>query len=254
MPSIKERLNNGENIIGTMITVIDHPDMIKVVKSCGFDLAILDCEHGSMGYNTVAAMLGLARAMNFPLLVRIPNCGREAILKYSDAGAAGFLLPNCDTPEQAKALVDHAKYAPQGNRGVAMLRAHANYERPESAVAYMEKANADCLLLCQIESSTAVENIDSILGVDGVDAAFIGPNDLSQSYGLMGQFEHPVVVGAIEKVIASAQKHGKHRGIHLAGPTDALKGWIAKGMNLNLWGNEIAMMQASGSAAVKQIR
>lgn len=254
MTTLKERLKNGENILGTMITVIDHPDMLKVARVCGFDLVILDCEHGSMNFNTVAAILGMARAMDFPCLVRVPDARREAVLKYSDAGAAGFLLPNCDTAEQAKALVEHAKYAPQGNRGVALLRAHANYEKPASAEEYMKKANEDCLLLCQIESPAAVDNLEAILAVPGIDCAFVGPNDLSQGYGLMGQFDHPAVVGAIDKVIAAAKKSGKNCGIHLAGPTEPLKKWIAKGMNLNLWGNEIAMMIASGSAAVKQLR
>ncbi|MCC8190098.1 MAG: hypothetical protein LIP77_05595, partial [Planctomycetes bacterium] len=183
MSKIKDDLRSGKSVIGTMITLVDSPDIIQICKVIGFDLVVIDCEHGYFDYKAIAAMIGMGKVIGLPVLVRIPEARREVILKYMEMGSAGFLLPNCETPEQAKTMVDCATYAPKGNRGVSMLRAHCGYNKPASAVEYMQCANDDVLLMCQIESPVGVKNIDAILDIDGIDAAFIGPNDLSQSYG-----------------------------------------------------------------------
>lgn len=254
MATLKQRMRNGEHLTGTMLTVFDNPDIVRICKVIGFDYIIIDNEHGCIDYAKAAGMIGMARVIGLPCLVRLPDNRREAVLKYLEMGSDGFLLPNCDTAEQAAVLVGHAKYAPQGNRGVSMLRAHAGYEKVPSVVDYMREANENGVILCQIESSRAVEAVEDILAVDGVDAVFIGPNDLSQSYGLMGQFDHPTVVGAIDTVAAAAARAGKHSGIHIMGATADLKKWMAKGMTVNLWANEVIMMMNSGAAAIAHLR
>lgn len=254
MSGVKDDLKNGKSVIGTMVTMVDNPDIVKIMKVCGFDLVVIDNEHGYMDYSITAKLLGMARALNYPVLVRVPESRREIILKYMDMGAYGFLLPNCETAEAARSLVEYSMYAPLGNRGVSLMRAHADYVRPASAVEYMKRANGQALLMCQIESPTGVENIDAILDVEGIDAAFIGPNDLSHSYGLMGQFDHPTVVGAIDRVAAAAKKRGKYSGIHLTGATEALRKWMAKGMTLNLWSNDLNLMMSKASEGLKELR
>ncbi len=254
MSKIKDDLKSGKSIVGTMVCMVENPDILQILKVCGFDLVIIDCEHGGIDYAPVGRMLNMGRVIGLPTLVRIPEARREMILKYMEMGAAGFLLPNCDTPEQAKELVNHALYYPDGNRGVSMLRAHCGYNKPANTVEYMKQANADALLICQVESPTSVANIDAILSVPGVDAAFIGPNDLSQSLGLMGQFDHPTVVEAIDKVIAAAKRHNKWSGIHIVGATASLKKWMAKGMTLNLWSNEVTMIMNNAQQGLKELR
>ncbi|MDR2391448.1 MAG: hypothetical protein LBE84_07205 [Planctomycetota bacterium] len=251
---MKDDLKAGKSLVGTMVAIVDNPDIAKILRVSGFDFIIIDNEHGYMDYQSAAGIIGMARAMDYPALVRIPEAGREVILKYAEMGASGFLLPNCETAGQARALVEYSKYAPLGNRGVALLRAHANYEKQASAVEYMAKANAQGVLMCQIESPIGVGNIDAILDVEGIDAAFIGPNDLSQSYGLMGQFSHPTVVGAIDAVIASARRRGKFSGIHFTGAPEMLQPWIAKGMTLNLWSNDITLMMTKAAEGLKTLR
>jgi 2-dehydro-3-deoxyglucarate aldolase/4-hydroxy-2-oxoheptanedioate aldolase len=254
MSNIKQRLKNSEPITGTMITVFDNPDIVKILKVCGFDMFMIDCEHGCFDHSKVAALLGMARAVDIAGFVRIPQATREVILKYMEAGADGIMLPNCDTVEQAKLLVEYAKYAPLGNRGVSLLRGHTGYAPTSSATEYMQKANEQTVIMCQIESPTGVANVGAMLDLDGIDAAFIGPNDLSQSYGLMGQFSHPTVVGAIESVAAAAKERGKFSGIHIIGPTANLKAWMDKGMTLNLWSNDITMMMNSAREGLSQLR
>jgi 2-keto-3-deoxy-L-rhamnonate aldolase RhmA len=208
-----------------------------------------------MDYSKVAGLFGMARAIGLPGLVRIPEVKREVVLKYMEAGAAGILLPNTETVEQAKALVDYSKYAPMGNRGVSLLRAHSDYEKVDSAVEFMKRSNEETILMVQIESPIGVENIGDLLDIEGIDAAFIGPNDLSQSMGIMGQLEHPMFVGALEKVISAAKERNKFAGIHIMyGKTALLPKWIDKGMTLNLWTNDVEMLMNSGKEGLDKLR
>jgi 2-dehydro-3-deoxyglucarate aldolase/4-hydroxy-2-oxoheptanedioate aldolase len=238
-----------------MITIFDNPDIVKMLKVSGFDYFIVDCEHGSMDYSKVAGLFGMARAIGIPGLVRIPEVKREVVLKYMEAGAEGILLPNTETVEQAKALVEYSKYAPMGNRGVSLLRAHSGYENVGNAVEYMKITNEETILMIQIESTTGVENIGDLLDVEGIDAAFIGPSDLSQSMGIMGQLEHTVFVSALEKVISAAKERSKFAGIHIMyGKTPLLPKWIDKGMTLNLWTNDVEMLMNSGKQGLEKIK
>jgi len=251
--NLKERLQAGQSILGTMITVFENPEIVKILKVCGFDFFIVDGEHGSFDYSDVAKMFALARETGIPPMIRIPEVRREVVLKYMEMGAKGILLPNTETVEQAKALVAYSKYYPLGDRGVSLLRAHTGFEKIASATGYMEKANAETILMLQIESPRAVERIDDLLAVDGIDAAFVGPNDLSQSMGIMGQTDNPRFIEAIERVIAAAKKHGKFSGIHLM-EVEALEPWIRKGMTLNFWGNEVVMLMKAARAGLAQLK
>ena len=239
--NFRERLIKGEKLLGTMISFTDHPEIAKIIKVCGFDYFIIDCEHGNFDYTSVARIMTVAREAGICGVVRIPDVRREVVLKYMDMGAGGLLLPNTETVEQAKALVEYAKYAPLGNRGVQMFRGHTGFEKITSPVETMKKKNDETVMMLQIESPVGLGNIDELLGVEGIDALFIGPNDLSQSMGLMGQFEHPDFIAALDRVIAAAKKKKKFSGAHFQ-VAGALVPWIAKGMTLNLWANEIVMM------------
>ncbi len=253
MSNLKNRLKNGESVIGTMITVFDNPDIVNMLKVCGFDLFIVDSEHGYMDYGKVANIFGMAKAVGIAGLVRIPEVKREVVLKYMEMGAAGLLLPNTETAEQAKTLVDYAKYYPMGNRGVSLLRAHTGYEKIDSSVGYMNKANDETILMIQIESPKGVENVEKILDVEGIDAAFIGPNDLSQSMGIMGQTDNPLFVQAVERVINAAKERKKFSGIHMMA-TAPLQKWIDKGMTLNLWANDVVMLMNAAREGLAQLK
>ncbi len=250
--SLKARLKQGERVLGTMITVFDNPEIAKVVKVCGFDCFIVDCEHGNFDYGAVANILAMAREIGIAGIVRVPEARREPILKYMEMGAAGLLLPNTDTPEQARALVDYSKYLPMGKRGVSLLRPHTGFEKIEDSAEYMREANADTLLMVQIESPLSVQHVEAILDVDGIDAAFIGPNDLTQNMGIFGQYTHSDYIGALDRVIEAARRRGKFSGIHLTSGT-ALKPWIEKGMTLNLCGNEVLLMMKAAEQIVAEV-
>jgi 2-dehydro-3-deoxyglucarate aldolase/4-hydroxy-2-oxoheptanedioate aldolase len=253
MMNLKERLKAGQSILGTMVTVFDNPEIANILKVCGFDFFIVDCEHGNFDYSDVAKMCTVAREAGIPSMVRIPEVRREVVLKFMELGARGLLLPNTETVSQAKALVAHSKYYPMGNRGVSLLCPHTGFKKIVSAAEYMKKANEENILMVQIESPTAVENINNLLDVEGIDAAFVGPNDLSQSMGILGQMDNPQFIAAIDKVIAAAKRRGKFSGIHMMS-VEALHPWIEKGMNLNFWANDVIMMMNAAKAGLAQLK
>jgi len=250
--NLKARLKQGERVLGTMITIFDNPEIAKILKVCGFDYFIVDCEHGGFNYGAVANILAMARETGIAGVVRVPEPKREVVLKFMEMGATGLLLPNTDTPEQARALVEYSKYLPMGKRGVSLMRPHTGFEKIESAHQYMQDSNADTLLMAQVESPLSVKNVEAILDVEGIDAAFIGPNDLSQNMGIYGQFAHPEFIAALDHVIASARNAGKFSGIHLMSSA-SLKPWIDKGMTLNLCGNDADLMMKAARAAIAEV-
>ena len=236
-----------------MVTVFNNPEIAKILKVCKFDFFIVDCEHGNFDYSDVAKMCTVAREAGIPLMVRIPEARRAVVLEFMELGAKGLLLPNTETVSQAMALVTYSKYYPMGNRAVSLLRPHTGFEKIDSAAEYMKKANEENILMIEIESPAALENINNLLDVKGIDAAFIGPNDLSQSMGITGQTDDPQFITAVDKVIDAAKRRGKFSGIHMMS-FEALQPWIEKGMTLNCWANEVVMMMTAATTGLANLK
>lgn len=253
MISLKERLREGQQILGTMVTTFSNVDIAKLLQACGFDFFIIDCEHGSFTTREAADIIAVARGIGMPALVRIPEMRREHALKCVEMGAVGILLPNTETAEQAQMLVDCTKYAPMGHRGVSLSRPHTDFLKVTDEKDYMSAANEKTLLMCQIESRQGVENIEEIMAVEGIDVGFIGPNDMTQDYGICGQFAHPEIIAAFEKIMAAAQRNGKWSGVHFGG-SEPLKPWIAKGMQINMWNSDIGLLQAGAATQMAQLK
>lgn len=252
MSVLKERLRRGEKVLGTMVTTFQSPDIAKILQSCGFDFMIIDCEHGSFTTRETANIIAEARGASFPTMVRVPEIKRELVLKFMEMGASGLLLPNTESAEQARLLVEYSKYAPLGRRGVSLSRPHTDF-LPVDGLEYMKKANDETLLLCQIESREGVEHIEEIMAVDGIDVGFIGPNDMTQDYGLLGQFSHPDITAAFERIMKAAEKNGKWSGVHFGGLAP-LKPWVEKGMQINMWNSDVGLMTAGAADGLKSLK
>lgn len=250
---LKARLKKGEHLLGTIINFIDHPEIAKVFKVCGFDYFMIDCEHAGYDYSAVARMLSLAREVGICAIVRVPEPKREVILKYMEMGAGGLMLPNVETREEAEKLVEYSKYAPLGNRGVSLLRPAAGFEPVGNPAEYMKKVNDETILVIQIESQAASNNVDQLLSVEGIDAAFIGPNDLSQSMGIMGQTNHPDFIAAVDRVAKVAKELNKFSGMQTGTP-EGLEPWIAKGMTLNLWSSDLGIFMNTLKTGIAKLK
>lgn len=200
--------------VGLMLSEIRNPSIARLLSAAGLDFFIIDMEHGAYDWETMGALVGLARAVGVEPVVRIPEIRRETVLKPLDAGAAALLVPMVEHVAQAEEVVRHAKYAPQGARGTALRRAHSHYRRSAPAE-YMARANETTAIAIQIETRQALENVEALAGVAGVDALFIGPVDLSIGLGLPGQTWSDELRAAYRTVLRAARAHGKAAGIHV---------------------------------------
>lgn len=252
MASIKQRLRQGELVVGTFISEVRNPNVAYMLAQAGFDFFVLDNEHGSFNVETVSDMVAAARGSGIEVIVRIPEIRRETILKPLDAGAAGLLVPQVNTPEQAREVICHAKYPPVGNRGAALRRPHSLYARPNAAE-YLARANEQTFLAVQAESREAIANVDQIAAVEGIDCIFCGPFDLSVSLGIPGQMAHPIEIEAIDAMLAACRKAGKAAGILLFDAA-SLKGWIKKGMTFACYSSDINMLADAALKAIEELR
>ncbi|MBT3378338.1 MAG: 2,4-dihydroxyhept-2-ene-1,7-dioic acid aldolase [Lentisphaerae bacterium] len=215
--TLATKVRNGEVTIGTWIQA-GHPTIAEVLAEAGFDWIAADCEHTDIDMTQFA---GLARAMygRGPApLVRVRENDTLAIRQVLDMGAEGVIVPLVNSPAEAEAAVRAAKYPPQGVRGFAFSRMNDWGETFED---YLAQANSTVLVIVMIESREGVENIDDILAVPGVDGVFIGPYDMSGSYGIPGQTQDPIIKAACAQVAVACKQAGKAAGIHVVLPSAA---------------------------------
>lgn len=236
---------------GIMVSEIPFANMPVLMKNAGLDYFILDCEHGGFDYVDISRIIMTARLCGLPVIVRLPNKERKDIIKLMDMGAGGLLLPMTNTVEDIKQVVKYAKYQPIGERGISTMRAHTFYN-PPPINEYLVSANARTKVYAQAETVAGIKNIEAILSVEGVDGAFIGPNDMSADYGCLGNNNAPEILSAIEKVGKAAQWLGKESGIITAN-----KAYIAKakecGLELFCKGSELNAIAEYCKNIVKEL-
>lgn len=211
MNKVKQKLAAGQVSIGGWIQ-IGHPAVAEIMAKAGFDWIAVDNEHGIIDLETGMNLFNAMRAGDVVPMVRVQENNEIIIRRWLDAGAMGVIVPMVNNAEQAKAAVAAAKYPPVGKRGFGYCRGNS-YGREFDA--YVKTANNDIVVIVQIEHIDAIKNIDSILKVDGVDGAFIGPYDLSGSMNLTGQINHPNVMKACDDMLAACKRHQKVAGIHV---------------------------------------
>ena len=199
----KSRLASGEKLYGTMIT-LPTPSSAEVLAGLGFDWFFIDGEHGPLG---TAEILGILQAVSHRVacIVRVPEAAEVPIKKVLDLGAHGVIVPQVNSAEQAADVVRWARYSPEGARGVGLARAHGY---GATFAQYIEEANDQVTVIVQAEHAKAVEDIENIVRVSGVDGVQLGPYDLSSSMGKMGQIEDPEVVAAIERIYSASATVG----------------------------------------------
>ena len=206
----KEKILNGGTAYGVFCTFYS-PTIVELVGHLGFDFVLIDAEHGPAGVESCEQMVRAAETVGIAPYIRVAMNIRQNILRYLDIGALGVLLPMVNTQAEAEAVVEAVKYRPQGRRGLAAVRA-ADYGLTMPLKEYTLKANEETLVSIQIETLEAVNNLDEILSVEGIDVFFIGPTDLSTSMGYTGQVNHPEVQAMIDKLVQRIRAASKAAG------------------------------------------
>ncbi|MBE6680582.1 MAG: hypothetical protein E7598_08720 [Ruminococcaceae bacterium] len=225
--------------VGIMLSEVPFANMPLIMKNSGLDFMIVDNEHGAFDYTFLSKLFTVSRLAYFRTVVRIPDNTRAWITKCVDAGADGFLLPMTNRAEDIKKVVEYAKYAPVGKRGISTMRAHTLYA-PPALCDYMPLANERIKVYAQIETVSGVENIEEILAIDGVDGVFIGPNDLSCDMGCIG--DNGPILAAIDKVSNAAKKANKPFGI-ITTTKALIDKALACGASMISYGSELNMLK-----------
>jgi 2-keto-3-deoxy-L-rhamnonate aldolase RhmA len=204
----KESLGKQDLKVGAFILEFISPGIGDIYKAAGCDFALLDLEHTGFTYETAKTVTKYMQAADLPLIVRVPSKDYHDISRALDVGADGVMLPMVSSIEEAKRIVQSAKYYPEGARGVAMGLAQDRFRASPLIDAFSANNNRTILAL-QIENLGGVDAADEIAALDGVDILWVGHMDLSVSMGIPGQFENPKFKTAIERVHRACRKHGK---------------------------------------------
>lgn len=212
--NLRDRIIGKEIVVGTWLQT-GNPVVAEIMAECGWDYIAADMEHTSINEDEFVSFVRAVKGLCSPF-ARVESDDALAIRKVLDLGAQGVIVPMVNSAEQAERIVQAAKYAPMGKRGFAWVRANKyGVEFNE----YAKSANNEITVVAMIETKEGVENIDEILSVDGIDGIFIGPYDLSGSYGVVGQVEHKIIKEAKLKVLDACKRHNKVAGQHIVRTT-----------------------------------
>jgi 2-keto-3-deoxy-L-rhamnonate aldolase RhmA len=247
--SLKQRLGDGERIVGTFVKT-PSPIIVEVLALSGLDCLCLDAEHAPFDRIAIDGCILAARAADMDVLVRVPAATPEHILNALDCGATGIVAPHIRSAKEAQALVKACRYGP-GGRGYAGSSRAAGYTTATMAQ-HLAASASRTVVVAQIEDPEAVEQIEEIAAVDGIDALFVGRVDLTVAYGADSQ-DDPRVVEAVERICAAARGAGRRVGMFLA-RIDDVPSWAEKGATFFLLGSDHSFLLAGAKDLLQRAK
>ncbi len=250
--AMRARLKAGETVYGTMIQDVRSPSIGQIMARAGVDFLFFDMEHGPFDLADVADMVKVTRLEGVTPLVRVPSDEYHLLVRPLDAGAQGIMIPRVETRSQVERIIDSTMYPPAGSRGCSADKGHNDF-LAQNMWEFTEQANAENLIILQIERAVAVEHIDDLLSVPGVGAAVLGPNDLALSMGVRAKDELGALEEPIQHVLDSAKKHNVPCGIHV-GNLDWLIEWQRRGMQIIAYSNDIVFLRQGIVGGLTKLR
>jgi len=238
MNRFRQRLQQGEVLLGQMVLELFTPGIGPMLAACGMDFVIFDMEHGRCDITLLAEMVAACRGSEIFPIARVPDVQYAPLSRPLDLGARGVMVPRVETKQQAEDIVSQLKYAPLGRRGVALGIAHDLYRA--GTAEFFAQANEEIAVILLLETETAFESLDEIVAVPGVDVAWVGHYDLTVSLGIPAQFEHPRFLAAMDALIAACRRHGVAPGFLPPSPESAVH-WIGKGFRAISLGSDIGV-------------
>lgn len=242
---VKERLARDEIAATMAVRLVRGVEIARIAATAGLDSIYIDLEHAMFGAETTGQICLAALDMGITPLIRLPANRPEYIARAFEGGAMGIIAPHVRSAEEARAIVDAAKFAPLGSRGVASLSPLTRF-RSYPNVEAMAFINALTMVIVMIESGDGVAQVKDIVAVEGVDVAFIGAVDLAADLGIPGAFDHPRLHEAISAVITACRRAGKHAGLGgLAARPDLMKTYAAMGARFLSTGADLNFLLAA---------
>lgn len=248
---LKRKLARGEAVIGPFMNC-RYASFIEIVGLAGFDFAIVDMEHGPLSVETAEDLCRAAQNVGLDPIVRVRKNDAPQIQRALDIGSAGVQVPQIETREQAEAVVRASKYAPLGMRGISLFTRAGDFTVYGTA-GITDRLNAEQLVIIHIEGRRGLENLEEIVETPHVDVIFLGPYDLSQSFGIPGQVNDPRVVQGMERAVAKIRAAGKAAGTFAADVPTA-KRWLDVGVQYMSLGVDVGIFAHACTEIVQQVR
>lgn len=249
---LRAKLRGGEAVYGTMTSLIRNTRWAGLLGRLGFDYVIVDSEHSPISRGEAAELAGALLGAGICPILRVPTTEPHQSIMALDAGFHGVLVPYCETPDEVRAVVNAARLRPL--KGDLHDRARDQDAFPSDATKrYLEQRNERVVVIIGIESVPALERLDAILDVGGIDAIFIGPNDLSVSLGVPDEYDHPRFVEAVEHIIQTAQHRGVPAGGHWQ-TEERVAFWQDKGSRFLLFSSDGNALTEGYRGALNRLR
>jgi len=249
---IKTKLAAGGTALGAFMFEFATTGVARLAAEAGAEFAVFDMEHSGWSIETIRMLLATSSGMSLVPMVRVPATEYHFISRALDMGALGIMVPMVESAEQARRIVEFAKYPPVGRRGAAFGIAHDNYAGGDT-LAKIAAANRETLLIAQVETAAGVKNVEEIAAVPGIDVLWIGHFDLSNSLGIPVQFTHALFQDAVQKVLTACQQHGKAPGFMCADVADG-RALLARGFRILAYSGDLWLYQQALRAGLEALR
>jgi 4-hydroxy-2-oxoheptanedioate aldolase len=253
----KARLNAGRLLVGSYVS-LPSPDVVELFAHAGMDYVVIDLQHSSPGWDTLAHMIRAADAAGAAPLVRVYTRDPAILLKLLDMGAEGINLPSVKSAAEVRAVLDAIYYAPLGHRGASShTRAGGYNSRRAEFPAHVQRQNARVALWCTIEDRESLAHVGEIAALDpGPTVISVGRGDLATSMGVAGEVDHPHVIAAAERAIAEVKRHsgGKTASAAMVQRAEDFAPWHARGCRLFTYAADAILLMEAARRAVDAFR
>ena len=246
----RDKLSQKQLCLGAGISLND-PAVVEALAP-QVDFLWIDLEHNPIGMESLLSLLIAARAGGAPAIVRVPSSGRATLKRVLDSGAEGIIVPQVRSAAEVQQAVDAARYTPLGTRGWGPRRPSEYGHR--SAEQTIREANESLFLAMQIENTDAIDALDEIVAIPGIDSLAVGPYDLSMSMGKIGQFDDPEVRAAIEKIIRTGHDAGLPVGFGDEAAAEAAVRWAEMGADWIQPGGDVAYLRMAADQLFAEVR
>ena len=249
----KEKILNNELCLGVGLRQSRTVDIGKIMATSGYDWLFIDMEHNSMDIDIASQISVAAQDAGITPIVRVPDFAHHHATRVLDCGAMGVVFPHVENADIAKKLVSYCLYPPKGHRSMTGVLPQLDFkQQPIADVASI--INKNMLIVIMLESPEAIDNVDSIAAVDGVDVILIGTNDLCMEMGIPGDYSNPKVKDSYIKVIEACKKYGKTPGMGGVYNEELMSEYIKMGMRFILSGSDLSFMMQSASQRSNKLR
>ena len=244
----KKKVISRDKLRGAMIFEFFSPGIPIILKNAGCEFIIFDMEHGGLSLEQFKVLATISNSNNISPLIRIPEVSYNYVARALDLGAAGIMTPMVNSSEETIKIVKSSKYPPEGIRGAGFGFAHDNYNN-QNPLAYIQNANNELINIIQIETKLALENVESIAEINGVDCLWVGHFDLTNFLGIPGNFTSPIYLDAIKRVVEAGKANSKSLGI-MVNNNEELEMYSRMGFNMIAVGTEMNILSRSISEII----